>query len=67
MPIPPRPEGTTCEQCGTFSPFPAYVFAHWTILLTFTCPTCGQKYEVFEGESVPLQENSHARPSSKSR
>ena len=45
------PEGMTCEACGRFDKYPAYVYAHWDIPLTFTCPTegCGKKYVVWQG------------------
>lgn len=48
-------EGFTCEACKTQHKFPAYVYAHWRELLTFTCP-CGAKYEICAGAVDRLTE-----------
>jgi len=41
-------KGVHCE-CGKFEPFTAYVYAHWRDQLTFTCSTCGRKYNIVCG------------------
>jgi hypothetical protein len=41
------PKGFTCE-CGTFNRFPPYVYAHWDIILVFTCE-CKRKYIIRRG------------------
>ena len=41
-------KGIQCE-CGLFSPFSAYVYAHMREVLLFTCPRCKRGYSVFCG------------------
>lgn len=55
MPKPKRLEGVRCE-CGTYTKFTAYVYAHWDIPMTFTCPKCRQRYIVLNG-CVEKEEN----------
>lgn len=52
-----RPEGVTCEACGHFEPFVAWVYAHWDIPLVYTCTTegCGAKYETIAGTITRLE------------
>jgi hypothetical protein len=38
-------KGIACD-CGNFHKFPPYVYAHTRDVLEFTCPVCGQEWEV---------------------
>ena len=51
------PEGLTCEACGHFEKYPAYVYAHWTEPLVYTCKTegCGKRYEIEAGVVTQLE------------
>ena len=41
-------KGFTCK-CGKYHAFSVYVYAHWQETLIYTCPKCGERYEVCEG------------------
>lgn len=45
------PKGVHCA-CGLFSRYPAYVYAHWDIVLVFTCPHCKREYEIIGGTAT---------------
>lgn len=53
----PRPEGVTCEQCGHFEPFCAWVYAHWDMPLIYACKTegCNARYETIAGIITRLE------------
>lgn len=42
-------KGFRC-RCGEYHRFPPYVYAHWNIILTFTCPKCNRKCEILQGQ-----------------
>jgi transcription elongation factor Elf1 len=42
-------KGFTCKPCGTYHKYPSYVYAHWDMTLTHTCPKCGAKHEIVSG------------------
>lgn len=42
-------KGVQCE-CGEFTPFTSWIFAHWDIVSEFTCPKCDRRYELFQGQ-----------------
>jgi len=46
------PKGMTCE-CGEYTKYDMYVYAHWTVELVFTCPKCKAKYGLLEGVAEP--------------
>jgi len=48
----PYLRGYTC-RCGKYHKYPAYHYAHYTILMIHTCD-CGRKYELVEGEATYL-------------
>jgi hypothetical protein len=43
------PNGFFCKCCGRRSEFGMYVFAHWDITLSHTCPDCGEVSSVLRG------------------
>lgn len=49
-------KGFTCSGCNTYHSFPAYVYAHWTTALIFTCPAtvggeaCGKRVSILGGK-----------------
>ena len=47
-----EPKGVSCE-CGEFTPFSMWVYAHWTTPAVFTCPKCDRKYTVQRGRAKP--------------
>lgn len=49
-----KQKGIKCE-CGKFTPFTSWVFAHWNIVSEFACPKCDRRYTIFKGE-VKLEE-----------
>lgn len=52
----PEPKsGLTCETCGEYEKFPAYVYAHWHEPLTYTCKVCGSRYEIEAGVITQLE------------
>ena len=52
-----KPTGFTCE-CGKDSTYPSYVYAHWDIVLIYTCSKCGEQYEILKGIAVKKEDNS---------
>lgn len=55
-----------CANCGTEHEFPAYVYAHWDMMLTHTC-TCGAQHHIRQGIAtraygVPAQCDVGVRP-----
>jgi len=43
-------KGVQCE-CGEFTPFTSWVFAHWDIVSEFACPKCDRRYTIFQGQA----------------
>jgi transcription elongation factor Elf1 len=43
-------KGFDCTTCGENTPFSAYVYAHWGILLTHTCE-CGAQHSIYKGRA----------------
>jgi transcription elongation factor Elf1 len=53
---PQLPTGFKCTQCGEEHIFPSYVFAHWDEHLTHTCPNCGARHSVYQGEADAIND-----------
>lgn len=58
-------KGVTC-RCGKFTPYDAYVYAHWTIDLTLTCD-CGRKWVTNHGVAYEIEEEAKHERSKGSR
>lgn len=43
-------KGVLCE-CGEFTEFTTWVYAHWDIKSEFACPKCDKRYIIFQGNA----------------
>lgn len=41
--------------CGKEHNYPVYVFAHYDVELTFTCPGCNKEYDILSGVATLKQ------------
>jgi hypothetical protein len=43
------PKGYDCQCCKKHHTYPAYVFAHWDVILTHKCEVCGATHDILRG------------------
>ena len=53
--------GVQCD-CGKYTPFSSWVYAHWDNVAEFTCPKCNKRYTIFQGK-VKLEKLEFAKSS----
>lgn len=44
-------KGYACHTCGEWHAFPAYVYAHWDLLIKHTCDRCGALHDIVRGHA----------------